>query len=117
MFFHKDFTTYSWYSFSLQLAALQLIEKGKLQGDTPVSTYLPVFKNPIVLDDVTAAKPSFKPAKNVVRVQHLLNFSSGLFYPAMLTLGKPYTTSYDVEDPLEHFYNTIKVSLELSFFI
>jgi CubicO group peptidase (beta-lactamase class C family) len=106
--------------FVLQLAALQLIEKGKLQGDTPVSTYLPVFENPIILDDITKEKPSFKPATKVVRVQHLLNFSSGLFYPITApihVLPKPYVAPQQEEDPVGHFYNIIKVSLLLLHYI
>ena len=97
-----------------QLAALQLIEKGKLQGDTPVSTYLPVFENPIILDDITKEKSSFKPATKAVRVQHLLNFSSGLFYPItnpIHVLPNAYTAPHQEEDPVGHFYNIIKVSL------
>lgn len=107
-------------SFTSQLAALQLIENGKLKGDTPVSTYLPIFENPIILDDITKKKPSFKPATKVVLVQHLLNFSSGLFYP----IGKPihvlpevYTAPHKEEDPVGHFYNVIKVSLQFSYIL
>ena len=104
------------YSFYLQLAALQLIEKGKLQMNTPVSNYLPTFKNPIILDDITANQPSLKPATKVVRVEHLLNFSSGLFYGSILNIPTPYVIPHDEEDPVAHFYSAIKVSL-LSRFI
>jgi len=98
------------------LAALQLIEQGKLHVDTPVSTYLPVFENPIiqVLDDIAAGKPSYTPATQVVLVRHLLNFSSGLFYPVKTqvhVLTKAYSAPHDEEDPVGHFYNIIKVSL------
>lgn len=100
--------------YSLQLAALQLIEKGKLQKNTPVSTYISAFENPIILDDITAKNPSFKPATKVVRVEHLLNFSSGLFYPMDDPIHKitpAYTAPYsEEEDPVGHFYNIIKVS-------
>ena len=98
----------------LQLAALQLIEKGKLQVDSPVSAYLPVFENPIILDDSSAENPFFKPATKVVRVEHLLNFSSGLFYPSITVLPYSYTAKHNEEDPVGHFYNLIKVSLPLS---
>jgi len=98
------------------LAALQLIEKGKLHADTPVSAYLPVFENPIILDDITAEKPSYKPATKVVLVQHLLNFSSGLFYPSVFVLPTAYTAPHNEEDPVGHFYNLIKVSLLSCFY-
>ena len=97
----------------MQLAALQLIEKGKLQTDSPVSAYLPVFENPIILDDFSAENPTFKPATKVVRVEHLLNFSSGLFYPDIAVISLSYTTKHDKEDPVGHFYNLIKVGLPL----
>lgn len=104
----------------LQLAALQLIEKGKIQRDTPVSTYIPAFENPIILDDITAKNPSFKPATNVVRVEHLLNFSSGLFYPinnSIHEITTAYTAPYwEEEDPVGHFYNIIKVTLLILYF-
>ena len=98
------------YRLSLQLAAFQLIEQGKLQADTPVSTYLPVFENPIILDDVAAEKPSFKPATEVIRIQHLLNYSSGIYYPQIFVLPNGYTEPHDQENPVEHFYDLIKVS-------
>ena len=97
------------------MAALQLIEKGKLQADTPVSVYLPVFENPIILDDITAEKPSYKPATKVIRVEHLLNFSSGLFYSGIVDLPNPYTLPHEEEDPVSHFYNIIKVSPRIMF--
>ena len=96
-----------------QLAALQLIEKGELKADSPVSAYLPVFENPIILDESSAENASFKPATKVVLVEHLLNFSSGLFYPEITVLPHSYTAKQDEEDPVGHFYNLIKVSLPL----
>ena len=105
--------THSWPSaiFSLQLAALQLIEKGKPQADDHVSAYLPVFENPIILDDVSAENPSFKPATKAIRVENLLNFSSGLFYPEITVLPCSYTAKHNEEVPVGHFYDLIKVSL------
>jgi CubicO group peptidase (beta-lactamase class C family) len=108
--FSKVLFADNWPSAS-QLAALQLIEKGKLQADSPVSVYLPIFENPVILDDFLAETPSFKPATKVVKVEHLLNFSSGLFYPSIIALPYPYTAKHDKEDPVGYFYNLIKVSL------
>jgi len=93
------------------LAALQLIEKGKLQADTPVSTYLPVFENPIIVDDITAKKPSYKSATKEVLVRHLLNFSSGIYYPHIFVLPNGYTEPHDQKDPVRHFYDIIKGDL------
>lgn len=95
---------------------MQLIEQGKLRTDTPVSTYLPAFENPIILDDVLAEKPSFKPATGVVRVEHLLNYSSGLFYPQGLSMPASLSGPHDERDPVGHFYNLIKASSTITFF-
>lgn len=97
----------------LQLAALQLIERGQLRLEDPVSDYLPEFTNPIVLDNVVTDNPSFTPAKEVVRVKHLLNFTSGLNYPvqggAPDKLPIPYTVPHSKEDPIGEFFKTVKV--------
>ena len=69
----------------------------------------PVYENPIILDDFSVENPSFKPATKVVRVEHLLNFSSGLFYDGIIVLPYSYTAKHDEEDPVGHFYNFIKV--------
>jgi hypothetical protein len=57
--FSKVLFADSWPSAS-QLAALQLIEKGKLQADSPVSVYLPIFEDPVILDDFLAETPVFQ---------------------------------------------------------
>ena len=69
----------------------------------------PVYENPIILDDFSEENPSFKPATKVVRVEHLLNFSSGLFYDGIIVLPYSYTAKHDEEDPVGHFYIFIKV--------
>ncbi|KAJ3505256.1 hypothetical protein NLJ89_g7511 [Agrocybe chaxingu] len=63
------------------LAALMLIERGKLSFETIVADYLPGLRDPVILDDIMADNPTFKPAKNAIRVKHLLNMSAGLPYP------------------------------------
>ncbi|PPQ75151.1 hypothetical protein CVT26_012188 [Gymnopilus dilepis] len=75
------------------LAGLILIEQGKLSMDTPLADYFPQLRNPIILGNVIYPT-IYKPAETVLTVKHLLNHTSGLFYPKVAdgTLGKPYTS-------------------------
>jgi len=61
------------------LAALKLVEQGKITFDTPVGDHLPQFRNPIIVDSTDTQKTSFKPAKTVVTLKHLLTFTSGVY--------------------------------------
>ncbi|KAF8169815.1 beta-lactamase/transpeptidase-like protein [Pholiota molesta] len=85
------------------ISALQLIEQGKLKEDTPVSEFFPQFANPVVLDN---------PAQNVVLVKHLLNFTSGLFYPMIPDFGlkvpDSYAGNHDLKDPHSEFFSLVK---------
>ncbi|KAF9045334.1 beta-lactamase/transpeptidase-like protein [Panaeolus papilionaceus] len=95
------------------LAALQLIERGQLSQDTPVSDYFEEFKNPIVVGNLENPSPNPQPAKTVLRVKHLLNFTSGLvYYPIselMSELPETYTHSYhEDEDPYAAFFKLVK---------
>ncbi len=56
-------------------AALQLVEKGKLDLDHPVSLYLPAYAELKVMD-----KDQVKPAQKELLVRHLLSMQSGLDY-------------------------------------
>lgn len=89
--------------------------------DDPVSKYVPEFANPIVLDDVTKANPSYTPAKEVVTIKHLLNFTCGLFYPwGGMALGKmivQYSSPQNKEDPIGEFFRLVKVGICLFPFI
>ena len=64
------------------VAALQLVEQGKLQLEEPVSKYLPQLKNMEVLEgfDSTTGKPSLRPALKPITFKHLLTHTSGLCY-------------------------------------
>ncbi|KIM38847.1 hypothetical protein M413DRAFT_19920 [Hebeloma cylindrosporum] len=99
------------------IAALQLIEQGKFTQSTPVSEFFPEFANPIVLDDISSTSPSFKQAKTVVTVKHLLNFSSGLYYPvdrdAASRMPNAYAEAHDMQDPHSTFFKTVKVNEEI----
>jgi len=103
----------------LQIAALKLLDQGKLKLDTPISDYFPQFRNPIILDDVKNEKPTFHPAKTVITLKHLLNFTSGLFYPEGSgdnSLNKAYHSKamHAAEDPVSEFFRIIIVCLALS---
>lgn len=76
------------------VAALQLVEQGKLRLDDPVSKYLPQLANLQVLDgfDKDSGKPLLRPAKTAVTLKHLLTHTSGF--------------CYDIWDPLMFRYST-----------
>ena len=90
-----------------------MAEEGRLSVETPVSEYFPQFANPVVLDNIMSPNPTFKPAKNVVRVHHLINFTSGLFYPFTMDFGinmvPPYAREHDMNDPHSQFFSILKV--------
>ena len=64
------------------VAAMMLVERGMLELDDPVSTYLPGFDALEVLTDIDLATGEFEsePAENVMTVRHLLSHTSGIGY-------------------------------------
>jgi len=63
------------------VAALQLVEQGKVQLDEPVSKHLPKLANLEVLEGFDAnGKPRLRPAKTPVTLKHLLTHTSGICY-------------------------------------
>jgi len=63
------------------VAALQLVEQGKVQLDEPVSRLLPQLAKLEVLDGFDpASKPMLRPAKTQITLKHLLTHTSGLCY-------------------------------------
>jgi len=98
-----------------QLAALKLIEQGKISFDTPLSNYLPEFRNPIIVERTSTQKTKFTPAKTVVTLKHLLNFSSGLFYPIVredlygLHDGCTSKEMHTTRDPTSAFFRIVIV--------
>lgn len=63
------------------VAAMQLVEQGKVTLDEPVSRILPQLAEPKVLDGFDAAgKPVLRPAKIPITLKHLLTHTSGLCY-------------------------------------
>jgi CubicO group peptidase (beta-lactamase class C family) len=63
-------------------AVMMLWEEGKFQLDDPISTYIPEFKNPQVLQAFTYSDTSYttKPADKEITIRHLLTHTSGLGY-------------------------------------
>ena len=86
--------------------------------------YLAEFRNPIIVDKVSTPETGFKPAETVVTLKHLLNFSSGLFYPGMATgtiiskMDDAYASKemHRAEDPASEFFRIIKVNCFSLFF-
>ena len=98
------------------MAALKLVEQGKITFDTPVADYLPELRNPIIVDRTDTQKTSFKPAETVVTLKHLLTFTSGLFYPtggntADMTKGCSSKEMHLSEDPTSEFFRIVIVRL------
>ncbi|KAF9045568.1 beta-lactamase/transpeptidase-like protein [Panaeolus papilionaceus] len=95
------------------IAVLKVIDLGKLSYDTPVGDYLPAFKNPVVVDRTSTLNTTFKPAQTTVTVKHLLNFSSGLFYPVikddLFSLPMAYTSKevHAAADPLSEYFKIL----------
>ncbi len=76
------------------VAVMQLVEQGKLHPDFPVSWYLPEFQNITVYDSQTG-KP--RPAREELRVQHLLNMTSGMPYANSMNQTQKDTAAFYYE--------------------
>lgn len=62
------------------VAALQLVERGKLDLDAPVEQYRPEFAKVQVLDGFDGDKPILRPPTRRATVRHLVTHTSGLSY-------------------------------------
>ncbi|MCP5181489.1 MAG: beta-lactamase family protein [Pseudomonadales bacterium] len=62
------------------VAAMQLVEMGRLDLDAPVERYLPAFAHPRVLRADATEVSHADPAGGSIRVRHLLSHSAGLSY-------------------------------------
>jgi CubicO group peptidase (beta-lactamase class C family) len=65
------------------VAALMLVDEGKLRWDDPVAKYLPEYGSRPVMENFNPADKSFttRPARTVMTVRHLAAHTSGLGYP------------------------------------
>ncbi|KAJ7826318.1 beta-lactamase/transpeptidase-like protein [Mycena leptocephala] len=96
------------------IAALQLIEQGKIALDTPVDTVLPELADPLVVTgyDEAGLPSTTVPAKEKITFGQLLNHSSGLDYfldGVSISLMKAYSHSYKDED-VSAFFKILKGS-------
>jgi methyl acetate hydrolase len=63
------------------VAALQLVEQGKLALDEPIARVLPELAAPLVLNGFAASgKPRLRPAKRPITLRHLLTHTAGFGY-------------------------------------
>ncbi len=64
------------------VAVMMLFEEGRFLLDEPISTYIPAFKNPVVLDTYSEKDTTYttKPAKSEITIRQLLTHTSGLSY-------------------------------------
>ncbi|MBX9860616.1 MAG: beta-lactamase family protein [Sphingomonas sp.] len=91
------------------MAAMMLIEEGKLKLDDPISKFIPAFKNMTVLVDGTKDLTAV-PAKNQITVRHLLTHTAGLGY-TIVTKG-PLLKAYD-EAGITPFTSTAQAEKDL----
>jgi CubicO group peptidase (beta-lactamase class C family) len=66
------------------IAALSLCEEGRLTLDDPVARFIPAFAHARVFDPASTAPDPSRPAREPLRVRHLLTHTSGLTYPSGL---------------------------------
>ena len=73
---------YSMTKIVVSVAALTLLEEGKLGLLDPVTDYLPEFRDIQVLVGGTAESPELVPADKPLTIQHLFTHTSGMIYDA-----------------------------------
>ena len=62
------------------VAAMQLVERGRLSLDEPIATLLPHLAAPLVLDGFDGPMPRLRPAVRPITLRHLLTHSAGFGY-------------------------------------
>jgi CubicO group peptidase (beta-lactamase class C family) len=75
------------------IAAMCLIEDGKVRLDQPVGDVIPELKNPQVVIDIEKGLEA-RPARAVMTMRHLLTHTSGLGYWTPLTATDAITTAF-----------------------
>ncbi|KAF8893002.1 beta-lactamase/transpeptidase-like protein [Infundibulicybe gibba] len=98
------------------LAGLKLIEQGRIQLGTPVAQHLPELANPVIIEGYSPdGKAITRPATKAITFQHLLNFTSGLFYSDKVDptfqLPLAYQHNHKEENSIESFFKIIQGDL------
>jgi CubicO group peptidase (beta-lactamase class C family) len=85
------------------VAAMQLVEQGKVTLEEPVAKYLPKLASPQVLDgfDPDTGKARLRPARTAITLKHLLTHTSGFCYDNWDADAYRYTMSLDGKYPAE----------------
>jgi len=84
-------------------AAMQLVEQGKLNLDSPISKWLPMADKLMVLEDFDAeGKPVLRKPNKPVTLRHLMTHSSGLGYVQWSDKLKRYTETQGELPPLTY---------------
>jgi CubicO group peptidase (beta-lactamase class C family) len=73
---------YSMTKIVVSVAALTLLEEGKLGLRDPLGDYIPEFRDPKVIVGGTARNPQLIPADKPITIQHLFTHTSGIIYEA-----------------------------------
>jgi CubicO group peptidase (beta-lactamase class C family) len=73
---------YSMTKVVVSVAALTLLEEGKLGLLDPVGHYIPEFRDPRVMVGGTARNPQLVPSDKPITIQHLFTHTSGIIYEA-----------------------------------
>ena len=71
---------YSCTKVATSVAATQLIERGEILASDPIYAYFPEFANIRVRHVNSDGRVEIKPAKNVLKIEHLLTMTGGLDY-------------------------------------
>jgi CubicO group peptidase (beta-lactamase class C family) len=71
---------YSMTKIVTSVAALILVEEGRLRLEDPIALYLPALKSPQVFTGGTATVPQLVPAARPITIRHLLTHTSGFAY-------------------------------------
>ncbi|VWX61706.1 CubicO group peptidase, beta-lactamase class C family [Burkholderiales bacterium 8X] len=75
-------------------AALQLVEQGRLDLDDPVANHIPAFQNLQVMRPGATSIEDTVPAREPVRIRHLLTHTAGFTY-GFLQPGTPIGDAYN----------------------
>jgi methyl acetate hydrolase len=88
------------------VAVMMLVDEGKLKLDDDIATYLPKYKNPLVISKFNEADATYetRPAKRPITIRHLLTHTSGIGYAvgsSMVTKIVAKTKKSELDLPLQ----------------